>query len=591
MAEGTTVGSISYDLNLDDSEFNKGIDKASKKVDSMGDRFKSAEAGSQAFAAGLAAVGAAFVGFGVVSVQAFNDSEKQLAQLDAVLKSTGGAAGVTRDQVIKLASALQQQSTFSDEAIISAENMLLTFTQISKKVFPEATKTVLDMSVALGQDTKTSAIQLGKALNNPIIGVGALRKVGVTFTEDQQKLIEKLVNTGKVLDAQKIILKELNTEFGGSAAAAAKTFSGQIEILKNNFNDFQELVGKAIVEHLRPLVTAFNDWMAAMGGPDGMMKALTTTLQNLIPYIPVIAGFIIGGLTPAFIGLAASIWATMAPLIPFLVIGTALGLIIKAIVDHFGGLQAVLDMLNPVLETLGNIFRDVIKPQLDEVWFMLTEQMIPALQQMWTAIEPILIPVLKFLAEVLGVLLLGAIMTFIGGIKLVIAIITIVAQVVREVAERIYLNFQWLFDTVPIVISDMIDSVVEFFKGLPGRIASGLGGLFNAITKPFRDAFDEIKKIAGEVWEALQKINPFHRNSPSLVDNVMKGVGLIKDQYASLSDITVPALSASLQPSIAQGADSGNQTNMPVNIYIDKVNDQQDVTAIGRELGFRAGLL
>jgi hypothetical protein len=53
------------------------------------------------------------------------------------------------------------------------------------------------MSVALGQDMSASAIQLGKALNDPIKGVTALQKVGVSFTQSQKDQIATLVESGR----------------------------------------------------------------------------------------------------------------------------------------------------------------------------------------------------------------------------------------------------------------------------------------------------------------------------------------------------------------------------------------------------------
>src|SRR3989304_7377426 len=98
---------------------------------------------------------------------------------------------------------------FGDEAILSGENMLLTFTNIGKDVFPEATEVMLDMSQALGQDIKSSAIQLGKALQDPIQGVTALRRGGGNFTEDQQKMIESMGEAGDLLGGHKVIFPEV----------------------------------------------------------------------------------------------------------------------------------------------------------------------------------------------------------------------------------------------------------------------------------------------------------------------------------------------------------------------------------------------
>src|SRR3989304_1925015 len=177
----------------------------------------------------VALAGAAFGGLGVVlgtSIKEAMESQKVIAQLEAVLKSTKGTAGLTKTQLLDMAAAFQKVTTFSDEAVLSTENVLLTFTQIKGPLMQKATQAVLDMSTALGTDLQGSAIQVGKALNDPILGMTALRRVGVSFTSEQVAVIKKLQETGQTAKAQQLIIKELNTEFGGSAARAADTFGG-----------------------------------------------------------------------------------------------------------------------------------------------------------------------------------------------------------------------------------------------------------------------------------------------------------------------------------------------------------------------------
>lgn len=230
----------------------------------------------------IAAAGAAAVAFGVASVKAFSESENVISQTNAVIKSTGGVAGVSAKQVGELASSLQKVTKFSDETIQSGQNLLLTFTNISKDIFPEATETMLNMSEALGQDVKSSAIQLGKALQDPILGVTALRRVGVNFNDSQRDVIKNLVETGRAAEAQKMILKELQVEFGGSARAAGETFAGKLAILKNNLNDVQESIGKSIVDALTP----FAQKLAAFVETDRFKKwvqDLTTWIQVNLP--------------------------------------------------------------------------------------------------------------------------------------------------------------------------------------------------------------------------------------------------------------------------------------------------------------------
>lgn len=191
--------------------------------------------------------------FAVKSTQSFLKAQDVIAQTNAVLKSTKGIAGVTGREVAGLAKEMANLTTFSDEEVASAENLLLTFTNIKDNIFPQTTQAVLDMSQSLGQDLKTSSIQLGKALNDPILGLTSLSRVGVKFTQETRDQIKALVENGHVMKAQKIILAELATEFGGSAKAAAKTFGGQLKQVGNQFGEVMEQVG-ALIAQLAPVL-------------------------------------------------------------------------------------------------------------------------------------------------------------------------------------------------------------------------------------------------------------------------------------------------------------------------------------------------
>ena len=239
-------------------------DSASKVLNNVGRNFGklggvAAGVAKVGIAASIAALGALTVE-GFRAVKAFNEQESALAQLDAVLKSTKGAAGLARGEIIKLSESLQKSTTFADEEILAAENLLLTFTKVGTKTFPDATKVILDMSVALGQDLKSSTIQVGKALQDPILGITALRRVGVNFNEQQKEQIQRLVESGKHLEAQKFILRELQTEFGGSAEAARNTFGGALKSLSNTLNDLEETFGGALAKGLEPFLIGLSNF-------------------------------------------------------------------------------------------------------------------------------------------------------------------------------------------------------------------------------------------------------------------------------------------------------------------------------------------
>ena len=81
-------------------------------------------------------------------------------------------------------------------------------------------------------------MQLGKALNDPVGGMTALRKAGVQLSEEQQNAVKAFVEQGNVMEAQKVILGELNKEFGGSAEALGNSIPGAIALAKDAFGDF-----------------------------------------------------------------------------------------------------------------------------------------------------------------------------------------------------------------------------------------------------------------------------------------------------------------------------------------------------------------
>lgn len=237
------------------ADYEKAMKKAEAASKSFGDNTREFLGGAVATASRVAAVGLGVLGAAAFSMaKSASESEIAIADLDSVIKSTGGAAGVSSEQAQKLATSLQNVTGYSDEAIIKSEAMLMTFTKIGKDVFPEATEATLNMARKFGTDASQAAIQLGKALNDPIKGVTALRKIGVAFNETQTKQIEGFVKAGKVQEAQKIILKELNVELGGAARAYGTTFAGKLDIFMNKLDDAKEIIGEFILAGLDPLL-------------------------------------------------------------------------------------------------------------------------------------------------------------------------------------------------------------------------------------------------------------------------------------------------------------------------------------------------
>ena len=251
---------LKVNIVTDSSKAEAGLRRVGESVDKVGKRIESGFRGAatritQAFAL----IGAAHV-FSDIIAEA-REAAKTSAQTAAVLKSTGQAAGITAKHVSDLATSLSNMAGVDDEAVQQGENLLLTFTRIrngvgkGNKIFDRATTIALDMSKALGKDLQGSIIQVGKALNDPIKGITALTRVGVTFTEQQKDQIKAMVAAGDTMGAQKLILQELEREFGGFAKASADPFDRFQVALKN----FEEAVGTAVLPLISDLLTRLSD--------------------------------------------------------------------------------------------------------------------------------------------------------------------------------------------------------------------------------------------------------------------------------------------------------------------------------------------
>jgi hypothetical protein len=286
-------------------------DQATKVIKGVGDSLRNLGlvAGGLVTFSGLA---------GVVKdmTESFSHSQDVSAQLQAVLQSTGGVAGVTAKQAEDLAHSFQNVTQFSDETVGSAENMLLTFTNIGRNIFPQATQATLDLAQAMGVDTREAAIQVGKALNDPVIGTQNLRRVGVEFNQTTQDTIKALVDEGKGMEAQKMILAELTKEFGGSATAAGKTFAGQMKILGNQIDDVKERIGGVLAQAISPFVQGIGNFV--------------TNNQQLVTSL-VVAGLAAGGFAAAVIAVAGAIAIAVT------IIGGPLTLVLAGISLLFGG--------------------------------------------------------------------------------------------------------------------------------------------------------------------------------------------------------------------------------------------------------------
>ena len=166
----------------------------------------------------VAAAGFAFRFLGD-SINEARDARKAMAQTAAVMKSMGRTEAP--QAVEAMIDQMSRVSGMDDDVLREMTNVLFTFGNVTDDVFTKANELALDLSVSYGKDLNSSAIMVGKALNDPLKGLTALSRVGVQFTTEQQDQIKAMMEVGDVAGAQAIIVKELGKQVGGSAAAQA----------------------------------------------------------------------------------------------------------------------------------------------------------------------------------------------------------------------------------------------------------------------------------------------------------------------------------------------------------------------------------
>ncbi len=252
---------VKYKITADSSKYERASARVRKATVRMADAVTK-NVGLMAVAFGVTLV------YGMKkAVEAAIEQEAVERRLAAVVSATGGAAGFSAQQMFDMAGAMQQVTTVGDETIIKGMAVLATFKQIRGEGFERATMAALDMAEVMQTDLKSSMVMIGKAMNDPIANLSAMTRAGVQFTGAQKDMIKELWNAGDAAGAQNIILKELEGQMGGTAAAAKDTFGGAIKSLSNTFGDLLETVGFTITKNKEFI---------------GIIKDLESSFSNMI---------------------------------------------------------------------------------------------------------------------------------------------------------------------------------------------------------------------------------------------------------------------------------------------------------------------
>lgn len=494
------------------------LNSVGSAADSTGNTLKKSLGTALGVAAGVGAVAiGSLTAVLVDSTKVAMKHQDVMAQTVQALKSTKDASGETAASISKMSEALSKTTKFSEDTIQSGQNLLLTFTGIGKDVFPETTQAMLDLSQATGQDMKSSAIQLGKALNDPLTGMSALQRVGVTFSASEKEQIKTMMAHNDTIGAQKVMLHELETEFGGSATAAGKTFAGQIAILKNNFEDLKVKIGTAILPILgqfmgfvtstiMPQLGKLADWFANTAVPalqkfgerlqplGGLLKTFGDVgkkalgdIQNILFQV----GEILSPITDKFTGIGGKVQSGLGGAI------AAAGPIIKSFGDNFHNAAITIEK---VLSTIN------IRPMIDSISGTLSHIDFKPLEDGAKSVG-------KFLGDVFSHIDFKAIGNDVKTVGQIFLNLSPAGNLLQALAGHAQELGKW-FNTsvVPALkgaepgfknLGGALAGLLPAFKTISDVVHNSFQAAFNALLPVFEKAIPIIIRIAGIVADSL----------------------------------------------------------------------------------------
>lgn len=164
--------------------------------------------------------------------------ESRMLSINALIRANGSAAGFTAETLRDQAEQLALTTLQSTRGVLDAQKVLLSFRRVSGSAFTQAIELSADLSAVLGTDMSSAALQLGKALENPVEGLSALSRSGTTFTQTQKDAVKAMVETNRLAEAQALILAEVRAQVGGAGEGQAQGLAGAFDTLGQRIEEF-----------------------------------------------------------------------------------------------------------------------------------------------------------------------------------------------------------------------------------------------------------------------------------------------------------------------------------------------------------------
>lgn len=195
---------------------------------------------------GAAALFSSLAGGGVViakAIGAFDQLNLSLAKTEAILKATGKQAQLTAGIVNEIAANVARKTLANLEETRPVAAGLLSFRGIDSSNLEEVLTLAQDVASTGFTDITNAGKLLGRAMEDPLANMDALRRVFIQLTPLQKEQVANFQNMGRGAEAAGVIFDVLRKKFGGVGEAQNTGLSGALDLLGQAWTELLESMG------------------------------------------------------------------------------------------------------------------------------------------------------------------------------------------------------------------------------------------------------------------------------------------------------------------------------------------------------------
>ncbi len=425
------------------------------------------------------------------SLDAYQVQAGAETKLTEIYKSRMGATKQAAAETMKLASALQKEGVVGDEVTLSGAQQLATFAKYPGTVnalLPAMNNLLVQQKGLNGtsQDATNIANLMGKVMQGQ---TGALKRVGVSFTEAE----EKVLKYGTEEERAAMLSKVITNNVGNMNKTMAQTPEGKIQQMKNSLGDMAEKIGSV----LAPVLAKLAKWVST----------------NLIPKVEAFFKFLdehpaIKKLAVTLTGLAVAIGPVLIALSGLIKMVSGVGSVFKIVAG--GPVMWIAAAIAAVAVAAYLIVKNwnKVKAFLLKIWNAIKA----AFAKVWNAIKSVFIGAWNAIKAVWGTVA-GFFKTIWNGIK---AVFSSVGNFFKDKFKK---------------AAGLVKAAWTGIKGFFSTVWGGIKGAFKSVGSWFKEKFSQGAKNAKAAWKySKQSFNNIWKN----IKGAFKTVGsFFKEKFTN----------------------------------------------------------